>query len=116
MAKHPQFITNESTYKHRLNFRALVYAEPRYEMPLVLDPPLVNLSGYIPEKDKAEYVKFIYESSNNQLQLVNHLFDWSQIQTGRVKFEIQRLHAQSVAYNCVSFLTGLAMRKNININ
>jgi signal transduction histidine kinase len=70
----------------------------------------------LPEKDKAEYVKFIYESSNNQLQLVNHLFDWSQIQTGRVKFEIQRLHAQSVAYNCVSSLTGLAMRKNININ
>jgi signal transduction histidine kinase len=70
----------------------------------------------LPEKDKAEYVKFIYESSNNQLRLVNHLFDWSQIQTGRIKFEIQRLHAQSIAYNCVSYLTGLAMRKNININ
>lgn len=69
----------------------------------------------LPEKDKAEYVKFIYDSSNNQLQLVNHLFDWSQIQTGRMKFEIQRLHAQSIAYNCISYLTGLAMRKNINI-
>jgi len=70
----------------------------------------------LPEKDKAEYVKFIYDSSNNQLQLINHLFDWSQIQTGRVKFEIQRLHAQSITYNCVSYLTGLAMRKNVNIN
>jgi len=70
----------------------------------------------LPEKDKAEYVKFIYDSSNNQLQLVNHLFDWSQIQTGRVKTEIQRLHGQSIAYNCVSYLTGLAMRKNIHIN
>jgi signal transduction histidine kinase len=70
----------------------------------------------LPEKDKAEYVKFIYDSSNNQLQLVNHLFDWSQIQIGRVKTEIQRLHCQSIAYNCVSYLTGLAMRKNIHIN
>ena len=70
----------------------------------------------LPEKDKAEYVKFIYDSSNNQLQLVNHLFDWSQIQTGRIKIERQRLHSQSVAYNCVSYLTGQAMRKNININ
>ena len=70
----------------------------------------------LPEKDKAEYVKFIYDSSNNQLRLINHLFDWSQIQTGRVKFEIQRLHAQSIAYNCVSYLTGLAMRKNVHIN
>ena len=69
----------------------------------------------LPEKDKAEYVRFIYDSSNNQLQLVNHLFDWAQIQTGRTKFEIQRLHAQSIAYNCVSYLTGLTMRKNINI-
>jgi len=70
----------------------------------------------LPEKDKAEYVKFIYDSSNNQLQLVNHLFDWSQIQTGRVKTEMQRLHSQSIAYNCVSYLTGLTMRKNIHIN
>ena len=70
----------------------------------------------LPEKDKAEYVKFIYDSSNNQLQLINHLFDWSQIQTGRFKTEIQRLHAQSIVYNCVSYLTGLTMRKNIHIN
>ena len=70
----------------------------------------------LPEKDKAEYVKFIYDSSSNQLQLVNHLFDWSQIQIGRIKTERQRLHSQSIAYNCVSYLTGLAMRKNININ
>lgn len=70
----------------------------------------------LPEKDKVEYIKFIYDSSNNQLQLINHLFDWSQIQTGRVKFELQRLHPQSIAHNCVSYLTGLAMRKNININ
>ena len=70
----------------------------------------------LPEKDKAEYVKFIYDSSNNQLQLVNHLFDWSQIQTGRVKTEMQRLHGQSIAYNCVSYLTGQAMRKNIHIS
>ena len=70
----------------------------------------------LPEKDKAEYVKFIYDSSSNQLQLVNHLFDWSQIQIGRIKTERQRLHSQSIAYNCVSYLTGLAMRKNIHIN
>jgi PAS domain S-box-containing protein len=70
----------------------------------------------LPEKDKAEYVKFIYDSSNNQLQLINHLFDWSQIQTGKVKTEIQRLHAQSIAHSCISYLTAQAVRKNIHIN
>jgi two-component system sensor histidine kinase/response regulator len=70
----------------------------------------------LPEKDKAEYVKFIHDSSQSQLQLINHLFDWSHLQTGRIKLEFQRLHAQSITYNCVSYLTGLAVRKNINID
>lgn len=70
----------------------------------------------LPEKDKNEYVKFIHDSSQSQLQLINHLFDWSHLQTGRQKLEIQRLHVQSITYNCVSYLTGLAVRKNINID
>ncbi|MBV6419913.1 MAG: Adaptive-response sensory-kinase SasA [Ignavibacteriaceae bacterium] len=70
----------------------------------------------LPDKDKAEYVKFIYDSSNNQLRLINHLFDWSQIQTGKVKTDIQRLHALNITYVCISYLTAQAFRKNININ
>lgn len=68
------------------------------------------------EKDRAEYLKYIYDSSQNQLQLINYMLDWSRLQTGRLKVELQRIHAQSIAYNCVSYLTGLAIRKNININ
>jgi PAS domain S-box-containing protein len=70
----------------------------------------------LPEKDKAEYLKYIHDSSQNQLQLINYLLDWARLQTGRLKIESQRLHAQSIAYNCISYLTGLAVRKNININ
>ena len=70
----------------------------------------------LPEKDKAEYLKYIHDSSQNQLQLINYLLDWARLQTGRLKIESQRLHAQSIAYNCVSYLTGLAVRKNVNIN
>jgi signal transduction histidine kinase len=70
----------------------------------------------LPEKDKEEYIKYIFDSSQNQLQLINHLFDWSHLQTGRLKLEIQRLHAQSIAYSCVSNLTEMAIRKNITID
>ena len=70
----------------------------------------------LPDKDKVEYIKFIHDSSQGQLQLINHLFDWSHLQTGRIKLEIQTLHAQSITYNCVSYLTGLAVRKNIHID
>ncbi|MEJ2104470.1 MAG: PAS domain-containing sensor histidine kinase [Ignavibacteriaceae bacterium] len=70
----------------------------------------------LPEKDKEEYIKYIFDSSQNQLLLINHLFDWSHLQTGRLKLEFQRLHAQSITYNCVSQLTELAIRKNITID
>ena len=66
-------------------------------------------------REKLEYLSYIHESSQNQLQLVNYLLDWSRLQTGRIKFEPQRLHAQSIVFNCVSSLTGNAIRKSIDI-
>ncbi len=67
------------------------------------------------DKEKNEYLKYINESSQNQLQLINYLLDWSRLQTGRLKIDPQRIHAQSVVYNCVSALTGMAVRKNVSI-
>jgi CheY-like chemotaxis protein len=43
------------------------------------------------------------------------LLDWSRLQTGRIKIEPLRLHAQSLVFNCVSSLTGNAIRKNIDM-
>jgi PAS domain S-box-containing protein len=75
---------------------------------------LMSESG-ISDKEKAEYLNYINDSSQNQLQLINYLLDWSRLQTGRLKLEPIRLHVQSIVYNCVSILTGQAVRKNINI-
>ncbi|MCX6152135.1 MAG: ATP-binding protein [Ignavibacteriales bacterium] len=65
--------------------------------------------------DKREYLNYIYESSQNQLQLVNYLLDYSRLQTGRTKLELQRIKAKTLVYSCVSALTGNAMRKDITI-
>ncbi len=67
------------------------------------------------EKDKTEYLNFINGSSQNQLQLINYLLDWSRLQTGRIKLEPERLHSQTLVFNCISSLTGNAVRKNIDI-
>ena len=75
---------------------------------------LVNESS-LSDKEKAEYLKYINDSSYNQLQLINYLLDWSRLQTGRLKIERHRLHAKSIVFNCVSSLTGAAMRKNVTI-
>jgi len=65
--------------------------------------------------ERLEYLNYINDSSQNQLQLVNYLLDWSRLQTGRIKVEPQRLHAQSIVFNCISSLTGNAIRKNLEI-
>jgi PAS domain S-box-containing protein len=67
------------------------------------------------EKERAEYLAYINDSSQNQLQLINDLLDWSRLQTGRLKIEPQRVRTQRMVFNSVSSLTGDAMRKNIDI-
>jgi PAS domain S-box-containing protein len=67
------------------------------------------------DKEKNEYLSYINDSSQNQLQLINDLLEWSRLQTGKLKIEPHRVQAQSMVFNCVSSLTGNAMRKNINI-
>lgn len=70
---------------------------------------------HLSEAEKTEYLNYIHDSSANQLQLVNYLLDWSRLQTGRLNIEPNRLLAQSIVFNCVSSLTGNAIRKNIDI-
>lgn len=65
--------------------------------------------------ERLEYLSYINDSSQNQLQLINYLLDWSRLQTGRIKIEPQRIHAKGIVFNCVSSLTGNAIRKNIDI-
>lgn len=67
------------------------------------------------QNEKNEYLNYIHESSQKQLQLINNLLDWSRLQTGRMKIESDRIHALSTVFSCIAVLTGDAMRKNIDI-
>ncbi|MHB8579813.1 MAG: hybrid sensor histidine kinase/response regulator [Ignavibacteriaceae bacterium] len=67
------------------------------------------------DSERVEYLNYINDSSQHQLQLINYLLDWSRLQTGRLKVDPIRLHAQTMVYNCVSSLTGNAIRKGIEI-
>lgn len=67
------------------------------------------------EEERTEYLKYIYDASNLQLQMVNHLLDLTRLQTGNIKFEPKRLDIKDVIDSCVSVLTGSVIRKNIEI-
>ena len=70
----------------------------------------------LPAKEKTEYLNYIYEASQNQLQFISYLLDWSRLRTGTLKIATRRIQAQALIYNCVSILTGNAIRKNIQLN
>ncbi len=67
------------------------------------------------EKEKKEYLNYIYDGSRLQLNLIEHLLDWSRMRTGRIKTENQRLNLRNLISTVVSKQTGAAVRKNIEI-
>jgi PAS domain S-box-containing protein len=75
---------------------------------------LISESNLSPA-ERQEYLSYIHDSSQNQLQLINYLLDWTRLQTGRIKLDPARLNAQTLVYNCISSLTGNAIRKNLDI-
>jgi len=127
-------VYNISSYKEKENFllknidelRKINVSKDNFIAMLShnLRAPFTSILGFseillnetnLADKEKAEYLSYINDSSQNQLQLINDLLDWSRLQTGKLKIEQHRVHAQSMVFNCVSSLTGNAIRKNIDI-
>jgi signal transduction histidine kinase len=90
-----------------------------------LKAPYTTLLGFseilvnddsLPDEEKAEYLEYIHTSSQHQLNLIEHLLDWSRLRTGRTKIEEQRLNLKNLISTIVSQFTGAAIRKNIEIS
>ena len=67
------------------------------------------------EEEKNQYVKYIRDSSKSMLSLVNSLLDWTRLQTGRIKFELERIEASSIIEKSINALSGSAFQKNIEL-
>jgi signal transduction histidine kinase len=89
-----------------------------------LRAPFTSLLGFteillnepdLPKEERIEYIEFIHEASKIQLEMVNHLLDWTHLQNGTMKFNPQRLNIADIASNCISVLTGVSIRKDIEI-
>lgn len=89
-----------------------------------LRSPFTTLLGFseillnerdISEDERNEYIRYIYDASKSQLNLINCLLDWSRLQTGRIKVEPGRLNVKAVVSTAVMPLTGDAVRKNIDV-
>ncbi|OGU74573.1 MAG: hypothetical protein A2V93_01715 [Ignavibacteria bacterium RBG_16_34_14] len=67
-------------------------------------------------KERNQYVSYIQESSNAMLSLVNSLLDWTRLQTGRIRFEPERVEVSEIILKSINALAGAAFQKNISIN
>lgn len=67
------------------------------------------------DDERRQYVKYIQESSRSMLALVNSLLDWTRLQTGRIKFEPQKVDVSKVVMDSVNALSGSAILKGIEI-
>jgi len=68
------------------------------------------------EEEKTQYIKFIQDSSNSMLSLVNSLLDWTRLQTGRVRFEPDRYQIKDIVNSSINLMSGVAIQKNITLN
>lgn len=106
----------QSKIAARDNFLSILSHDLRAPFSSILGFTEILLSdAVLTEAERTEYLNYINDSSSNQLRLVNYLLDWSNLQTGRLIIDPHRIQAQSLVFNCISSLTGNAMRKNIEI-
>jgi len=112
-----EIINNLSTeITARDNFLSILSHDLRAPFSSILGFTEILLSeAALTDAERTEYLNYINDSSTNQLQLVNYLLDWSNLQTGRMQMDPHRVQAQGLVFNCISALTGVAMRKNIDI-
>ena len=89
-----------------------------------LRTPFTSLLGFseillndndLTDFEKREYLGFIYDASKKQLQMVNYLLDWARLQSGKMTIEQRRVNLRTLVSNCVSMLTGAAIRKGVEI-
>ncbi len=107
-------LSNEITARD--NFLSILSHDLRAPFSSILGFTEILLSeSTLTDAERTEYLNYINDSSTNQLQLVNYLLDWSNLQTGRMHMAPHRVQAQGLVFNCISALTGIAMRKNIDI-
>ncbi|MGE5499327.1 MAG: PAS domain S-box protein, partial [Syntrophothermus sp.] len=72
-------------------------------------------NGDLNENQRTQYISYIQESSQNMLSLVNSLLDWTRLQTGRIKFEPERMKAAEMVGKSLSIVSGAALKKEIEL-
>jgi signal transduction histidine kinase len=62
-----------------------------------------------------EYLKVIYEATQNLFSMTNNLLQYSRFQMGRIEFKPEKLDLEKIVSNNIKLLKGNLVKKDINI-
>lgn len=67
------------------------------------------------DAERQQYISYIQDSSKSMLALVNSMLDWTRLQTGRIKFEPEKLNAREIIESSISTVSGISLKKGVEI-
>ncbi len=76
---------------------------------------LLNEGIEIDESQKKEFLKYIYDTTKQQLELIHDLLDWSKVEAGLLEFTPAFLDFNSVLGKVISGFSGQIYQKKIQV-
>lgn len=76
---------------------------------------LLNEGIEIDENQKKEYLKYIYDTTKQQLELIHDLLDWSKVEAGLIEFTPLFLDFNSLLGKVISGFSGQIYQKKIQV-
>ena len=65
--------------------------------------------------ERSEFLTYIRDAAQRQLALLNRLLDWSRLETGRIKLDIQEIDLDSLVKSCLTTHLGTSKQKEITL-
>ena len=76
---------------------------------------LVTDGDTLSETERKEFLTYIRDAAQRQLALLNRLLDWSRLETGRIKLDIQDIELNSLVKSCLTTHLGTSKQKDITL-
>lgn len=76
---------------------------------------LLNDGIEIDEEQKKEYLRYIFDTAKQQLDLIHDLLDWSKIESGLLEFSPNYIQLNSVVGKIISGFSGQIYQKGLKI-
>jgi PAS domain S-box-containing protein len=74
------------------------------------------LSSQETDENKARILRMIEESGNQLVQIVNDLFDYSRIETGKIKLQPEEFLLSDAITSTLNYFNDIAAKKNIHLD